>query len=611
MSIRGRLLTLAMGGVLPLLIVGLAVLWIVWNEKRNQLNESLEQQAELVGVVFDRWIDAQYQPLRTIASYPPDHLNDPSALKGNLQAAKIRRPHWIDLRVLDSAGKVVAIEPDGAGNLPSGLSERLLNEAKRGASEIETDWTRGEGHYLLAVEAPLEGGAVIARIEGSALNDALHGITLPERAVVTLLDQNNRIIYRSQTAESSLGLDLSGMNQLSALNERNTAVVVTKSSVDDVERVYGLSRVGNSGYVVMVGVQSAVLYASAWRQLMSYTVIGLIVVFCAVAAALLIARSIARPVRLLSFAAEEFGSGNFSARAPTEGHDEISRLGTNFNAMAERLQKRQERFTELDRLKSEFVSTVSHELRTPLTTIKALTRLLMRNGLDETKRREYIETISVECDRQIDLVLNLLDLSRIEGGVLRVTHERVDVQEVISSVVKSETRSAEKRRHDLRFVANLEVPPVCADAKEFRRVLSNIVENAIKYTPDGGRIVLSAFHQNGEVAISVTDNGRGIPPEDMPILFDKFHRGRPARHSEAMRNATTADELLEDADVSGVGLGLYLAQNVMEQMGGRITVESQVGRGSTFKLHLPVWRDGGCNKRSSEERDDGKTVVSR
>jgi signal transduction histidine kinase len=361
----------------------------------------------------------------------------------------------------------------------------------------------------------------------------------------------------------------------------------------------------------MVGVQSAILYASAWRQLMSYTVIGLIVVFCVVTAALLIARSIARPVRLLSFAAEEFGSGNFSARAPAEGRDELSRLGTNFNAMAERLQKRQERFSELDRLKSEFVSTVSHELRTPLTTIKALTRLLMRNGVDEKKRREYLETISVECDRQIDLVLNLLDLSRIEGGVLRVTHQRVDVQEVISSVVKSEIRAAEKRRHDLRFDSNLEVPAVCADPKELRRVLSNVVENAIKYTPDGGRIVLSALQQNGQVAISVADNGRGIPPEDMPILFDKFHRGRPAPHSEAMRDATTDAEFLEDADVSGVGLGLYLARNVMEQMGGRITVESEVGRGSIFSLHLPVWRDGGCNKRNIEEGGGGKTVVGR
>ena len=301
-------------------------------------------------------------------------------------------------------------------------------------------------------------------------------------------------------------------------------------------------------------------------------------------------------MRLLNFAAEEFGGGNFSARAPTEGKDEISRLGMNFNAMAERLQKREARLAELDRLKSEFVSTVSHELRTPLTTIKALTRLLMREGLEETKRREYIETISVECDRQIDFVLNLLDLSRIEGGVLRVTHERVDVDEVISSVVKSEARSAEKRRHELRVEPKPEVPPVCADPKELRRVLSNIVENAIKYTPDGGRIILSAREEDSHVAISVTDNGRGIPAEDMPILFDKFHRGRPAPHSAAMAEGTTNAEFLEDADVSGVGLGLYLARNVMERMGGRISVDSEVGRGSTFKLHLPLWSDGGCNK---------------
>ena len=612
MSIRGRLLTLAVGGVLPLLIVGLIVLWVVWTDKRNQLNDSLEQQAELVAVVFDRWLDAQYQPLGTIASYPSDDLKDPATLKANLQVAMIPRHHWIDIRVLDSSGKVVAVEPAGASDLPAAVSAKLVSEAKRGASDLQTDWTLGEGHYLLAIAVPTEGnGAVITRIDGLALKDALHGITLPERAVVTLLDQNHRIIYRSQTAESALGLDLSGTDQLSALNERNTAVTVRRSSVDGVERVYGLSRVGNTGYVVMVGVQSAILYSSAWRQLMSYAVMGLIVVFCAVTAALLIARSIARPVRLLSFAADEFGSGNFSARAPAEGRDEMSRLGMNFNAMAERLQKREERFTELDRLKSEFVSTVSHELRTPLTTIKALTRLLMRDGLDEKKRREYIETISVECDRQIDFVLNLLDLSRIEGGVLRVTQERVDVQEVISSVVKSETRSAEKRRHDLQFDPNLEVPPICADPKELRRVLSNIVENAIKYTPDGGRIVLSALQQDGQVAISVADNGRGIPPEDMPILFDKFHRGRPARHSEAMRNATTDAEFLEDADVSGVGLGLYLARNVMERMGGRITVESEVGRGSTFSLHLPVWHDEGCNKRGIEEGADGKTVVGR
>jgi signal transduction histidine kinase len=350
---------------------------------------------------------------------------------------------------------------------------------------------------------------------------------------------------------------------------------------------------------------------SGWHHLTGSAAIGLIIVFCTVAGALLIARSIGRPVRLLSLVAEEFAKGNFSARAPTDGPEEIARLGVNFNSMAERLEKREARLDELDRLKSEFVSRVSHELRTPLTTIKALTRLLMRDEIEEEKRREYVETISLECDRQIDLVLNLLDLSRIEGGVLRLTHERVDVGEVISSVVKSVARFAEKRSHELRIEPGVEVAQVCADPKALRRVLSNVIENAIKYTPDGGRIIVSAHEEEDNVGITVNDNGRGIPPEDMPILFDKFHRGRPAPDSAAVRNATTDAEFLEDADMSGVGLGLYLGRNVMEQMGGRISVESEVGRGSTFTLHLPVWTDGECNKPASEEYADGQTVTRR
>lgn len=597
MSIRGRLMTLAMGGVVPLLIVGLILLWAVWSGKQQQLNEALEQQAELAAVIFDRWLDAQYQPLRTIASYSPEHLMDQSSLEADLKAALIQRPYWIDLRVVDGGAKVVSKYPSDAVSLPVGLTEKLLAEVQRRVPDVETDWTRGEGRYVLALAYPLAtGGAVIARIDGAALKEPLQGVTSTQRAVITLLDQRHRVVYRSQTPESAIGMDLSEFGVRSALQTQNTAVITVKSSIDGVERVYGLARVAETGYMVMVGVPREILYAPLWRQLAGYSLIGLLAVFGTVTAALLIARSIARPVRLLSFAAGEFGTGNFSARAPTEGQDELSQLGTNFNAMAEQLQKREARFAELDQLKSEFVSSVSHELRTPLTTIKALTRLLMRDGIDEAKRREYLETISVECDRQIDLVLNLLDLSRIEGGVLRVTHQRVDVAELIASVVRSETASAEKRGHDLSIEPLADIAPVCADPKALRRVLSNIVENAIKYTPDGGRVVVSAHQTDDQVAISVKDNGRGIPPEDMPILFDKFHRGRPAPHSAAMRNATTDAEFLEDADVSGVGLGLYLARNVMEQMGGRIDVESEVGGGSMFTLHLPVWRSGGCGK---------------
>src|SRR5688572_30805558 len=144
MNIRGRLLTLAIGGVVPLLVIGLIVLWAVWNGKQQQLDEALEQQAELAAVVFDGWLDAQYQPLRTIASYPSEHLNDRSSLEADLKAALGQRPFWIDLRVIDPSAKIVLQHPSDAAGLPVGLTEKLLGEVQRGVPDVETDWTRGE-----------------------------------------------------------------------------------------------------------------------------------------------------------------------------------------------------------------------------------------------------------------------------------------------------------------------------------------------------------------------------------------------------------------------------------------------------------------------------------
>lgn len=360
--------------------------------------------------------------------------------------------------------------------------------------------------------------------------------------------------------------------------------------------------------IVLAAVVPVPLFALffARENLYAFVFAGLAAGFCAGAAALITARRIGGRLRLLDNAAQKIADGDFSSRLPVgakNGADEITTLEKNFNLMAERLLERRNRLTEIDTLKSDFVSSVSHELRTPLTTIKALTRLLMRGDeeLAEEKRREYLETISVECDRQIDLVLNLLDLSRIEGGVFRVALERVEAAEVIRSCVKAETRAAEKRRHKLEIEPFADVPPICADPKALRRVLSNLIENSIKYTPDGGLITLFARREGDFVAIGVRDNGRGIPPEDLPVLFDKFHRGRPAPHSQAMRNATETAEFLEDADVSGVGLGLYLGKNVMERMNGGITVDTQVGRGSTFTLHLPVWK-----AETGENSSEGK-----
>jgi signal transduction histidine kinase len=264
--------------------------------------------------------------------------------------------------------------------------------------------------------------------------------------------------------------------------------------------------------------------------------------------------------------------------------------------MAAKIKEREARLAELDRLKSDFVSGVSHEMRTPLTTIKTLTRVLLRSNISEVEKREYLETIAAECDRQIDLVLNLLDLSRIEAGTFNVALARVDVGRVVEACIAIERHSAEARNHRLEADVSDDLPPVLGDRVALRRVLCGIIENSIKYMPDGGRVVIKAYCEQDEVAIAISDSGPGILAEDLPHIFEKFHRGQQVAPA---LSGTRIGEMVESNEAPGVGLGLYLARTVIEEIGGRIAVESKLGLGSTFTIYLPVWRD-----RPDGERED-------
>ncbi len=246
---------------------------------------------------------------------------------------------------------------------------------------------------------------------------------------------------------------------------------------------------------------------------------------------------------------------------------------------------------QANRVKDEFLAMVSHELRTPLTTIKMMTRLMQREAVSEAERRECLESISTACDRETDLVLNLLDVSRAEAGAMHFDCAPVEVAEILDACLKIEGHAADARRHELRVeLPAAPLPPLRTDRKALRRVLCNLIENAVKYTPDGGRITLSARagdDDGREIAISVSDTGRGIAPEDLPRLFEKFYRGRAAR--PAYPHTTVSDDRAVEPETPGVGLGLYLAQAIVGQLGGRLSVESVHGAGSTFTVRLPAW----------------------
>lgn len=259
-------------------------------------------------------------------------------------------------------------------------------------------------------------------------------------------------------------------------------------------------------------------------------------------------------------------------------------------------------------VKDEFLAAVSHELRTPLTTIKTLTRVLLKKNPTEAERREYLEDIASECERQIDLVHNLLDLSRLKVGGVEINAGRVEVDETLRDCAKLVGTGAVERHQQLVVESAPALPPVRGDKSALRRALCAVVENAVKYTPEGGRITLRArCEEDGEqVTIEVKDTGPGIRPEDLPHVFDRFYRGRAG---------------VEEQEVPGIGLGLHLARVLVEGTGGTIEARSRVGQGSTFTLRLPVWReeadgveDGWATNSSvgpAEKRADGTTEPRR
>jgi signal transduction histidine kinase len=584
-GIRKRLLALSIGIAVPLILVGLVILWALWQESRKELTHSIEEQSQLAAVAFEKWIDGQRQPLSTLATIAAEYPRGPFPFAGRLSYMVQTRPHWVDLRILDERGESLLTQSPGAEALPVEILRTLQNEIRRRNSwTVVTDWSRGEGYPLLALAVPIaNGGMIVARIDGAAIGELFRNIELPEKAVIAVFDSQRRVLYRSSAENAYLGTDRSDSPLFAPLNIQQKAVVETTSPYDGIKRIYGLVVVGSTDCVVATGVPSSTLFSPARRQIGRYLIFSLVALLCAIVAAILIAKRIADPILKLSNAAKEFGRGELKARANVKHGGELEELGAAFDEMAHSIETRTLRLAELDRLKSEFVGGVSHELRTPLTTIKTLTRVLLRGGENQEERREYLETIAAECDRQIDLVLNLLDLSRIEAGAFTICCEKVAVCEVLKNCALIEGQAANIRSHDL----NVDLPDgellAIGDASALRRVLCSLVENSIKYTPDRGQIRLSARSEGAEIVIRVTDNGCGIKASDIPHVFEKFYRGRPSetpsKIGECHSSASTAP---------GIGLGLYLARTIVEESGGRIYIEASDDRGTTVAIHLPA-----------------------
>jgi signal transduction histidine kinase len=308
--------------------------------------------------------------------------------------------------------------------------------------------------------------------------------------------------------------------------------------------------------------------ALVWRELApSLGLAALFAVPVSVAVALWLSRSITRPLRQITRAAEGIARGELRQTIPVRGRDEVAHLAQAFNIMSREVEGSHKALRD-------FLANASHELRTPLTSIQGFSQALLDRTLHgEAGAVEAGQIINEEAERMRRLVEDLLYLSRVEAREVPASRGLVDVSSLLREASRRVQLVAEQRRLELSLLLP-ELPPVEGDADELDRLFGNLLENAGKYTPEGGRIGVDARLEAGQVRVAVHNSGSFIPPEDLPFVFDRFYRVDKSRAR----------------DVDGSGLGLAIAREVAQRHGGTIAVFSDQVAGTTFLVALPATR---------------------
>jgi signal transduction histidine kinase len=290
---------------------------------------------------------------------------------------------------------------------------------------------------------------------------------------------------------------------------------------------------------------------------------GALAIAIAILMTFLLSRRILSPVRALTKAARQLGKGDFSRRVDYGGRGELGELASSFNSMADNLQR-------IERLRRNMVADIAHELRTPLSNLKGYLEAISDGVVkaDETT----IRSLNEEASSLSRLVEDLQELSLADAGEIKINPQEEDISRLIKETVNIAQTKAGAKGISVSYNLPGAVSPVNMDIYRIKQVLNNLITNAIAHTGKDGQITLGVREENGKVYVSVSDTGEGIPPEDLPMIFERFYRVDKSR-----TRAT-----------GGTGLGLTIAKRLVEAHGGTIEVKSEVGRGSTFTFTLPV-----------------------
>lgn len=288
----------------------------------------------------------------------------------------------------------------------------------------------------------------------------------------------------------------------------------------------------------------------------------------------LITRGIILPLNRIRDAIKKVGEGDFSTRIKSSTAKEIREFGESINEMIQKLETAKKREAQIDKLKTEFISLAAHQLRTPLAQIKWTLQSFLDGDMGKigASQKEAISNTMIFNERMIRLVNDLLNITRIEEGRYLFQRANEQLEDLASEMVQSYQNEAAHKKLTLSLqVLDQHFPPIFMDKEKMRLALQNLIENALRYTSEGGAISIALLKGSGGIELAIKDTGIGIPKDEQPRVFERFFRAK---------NAKTVQ-------TEGTGLGLYLTRNIVEAHGGKIWFETEEKKGTTFHITLP------------------------
>ncbi len=462
----------------------------------------------------------------------------------------------------------------------------------------------GRPHLTIAVaEAPPGEGVIVADVDLGSVVDAIDRAQIGTAGYAYAVDSGGEVI--AHTTNISLVLAQTNLGALpqvhAALAGGPTApagVVTNGRDPQGTEVLSAFQSVDPPGWWVFVEEPLSEAFAPIQAAISRTVSLLLVFLLVAVGTSVLLARNLVRPIESIQAAAASIGSGALNQRIEISSHDELGALAEEFNRMAARLEahyadlehevqartselaaaltKLDEKSRELEAAshhKSEFLANMSHELRTPLNAISGFSQVLRRQlfgGINE-KQAEYLDDILASAHHLRSLIDDVLDLSKVEAGQIELRIAPFSLPQALERGIVIVRERATKGDVRVSLSVDPNVDTIVGDERRITQVVFNLLSNAVKFTPPGGTVDIAAAQVDGEVRISVSDSGPGIPPEDRERIFEEFQQAAAGKEQR-----------------EGTGLGLALSKRLVELHGGRIWVESQPGTGSTFVFALPV-----------------------